>query len=848
MEGFLPFLKTTIIRAGSRDRRRVFSALVVLACLNLTPVSVAQSGDPASSVQQINDLMQKGRTAEAVALGQKVLNSVNQNKATSEAVHVDVVKALATAYFQMGDLAAGVALLKEEARKLEAQGSKGVGVAEMYQMLASPCGQLGRDLEAEDAAAHAVELFESQLMPDDLRIANALYTQSIQERAVRNSTEELHALKRALRIASAAPSSYMSTQTRKNVLSALATFYENTAPERSADYRAQALSISTDSLGKGGLPDEYTNAGEIGMAAMREANFAKATPAFQKQLEISVRLFGQDSGGAKMARIWLARSYLGQHEREKARPLMIGVMESTYADYQHDFPLMNEAERLQFADTAEVNLGLFCSYVHQFHSVDSELAGMMYDLALWSKGAAFTTARSVQDNLRNTKDPDLQHLFETLEDQKRAYRDATASNSPAQWEDRVNIRALESQILVKMQLPQAGRITWQTIQRKLAAGDVAIEILRYHYTDGPPSPTIYYSALILRAEWNSPRYVYLGTDVEIENQEMPLYLTYATSKLGSPPPSLEFWKRLEAELGAHVARIIVSPDGILANVSFVIIPDQTHALIIDKYDIRTVASTGTLLSSPTVVYRSSLAVLVGDPQFNLSHNDTSLPLDERSKGTAAPVAELDRHAKKWSDLHETSGQVDSVAASLRRHNWNVETIKGAQATRERVMLAANQPRVLHFATHGFFWDQGKNQGNSAFRADSDMLASGLVLAGANSDDNPQRALLTSYDISSLDLAGTELVVLSACDTGLADTLTGGETFGLRRAFQIAGADAVMMTMWKVPEKETSDIVTDFYDRWMGGVDKHSALLAAQRKARGENRPPYFWGAFVMVEK
>jgi CHAT domain-containing protein len=847
MEGFLPFL-TTLVRPGSLQWGRLFPGLVFLACLNLTPVSLAQGSDPASSVQQINDLLQKGRTAEAIAVGQKALNSVNQNKATSEAVHVDVAKALAIAYFQMGDLADGVAVLKEEARKLEAQGSRGVGVAEMYQMLASPCGQLGGDAEAEDAAAHAVELFESQLMPDDLRIANALYTQSIQERALRNSVEELHALKRALRIASTATPSYMSAQTRKNVLFALATFYENSAPERSADYRAQALSLSTDSLGKGGLPDDYTNAGEIGMAAMRDANFPKAALAFQRQLDISVRLFGQDSEGAKTARIWLARSYLGQKERGKAKPFLVGAVESLYTEYQHDFPLMNEGERLQFADSAEVTLGLFCSYVHQFHSVDSELAGMMYDLALWSKGAAFTTARSVQDSLRNTKDPDLQRLRETLDDQKTRYRDATASNSPAQVEDRISVLALESQILVKLRLPPASRITWQMIRRKLAAGDVAIEILRYHYTDGPPSSTVYYSALILRPEWDSPRYVYLGTDIEIENQEMPLYLLYATSKLGSPPPILDFWNRLESEFGTRATRIFVSPDGILANVSFLVLPDQNHAVLIDKYDVRTVVSTGDLLSSAVVASRSNLAVLVGDPQFTLSLKDASLPMDERGNVTAASAAGLGGQAKKWTDLHETSSQIDSVAAGLRRHNWNVETLKGAQATRERVMLAARQPRVLHFATHGFFSDQGKGQGYSAFRADNDMLASGLVLAGANSDDNPQRALLTSYDISSLDLTGTELVVLSACDTGLADTLTGGEVFGLRRAFQIAGADAVMMTMWKVPEKETSDIVTDFYERWMDGVDKHSALLAAQRKARGANRPPYFWGAFVLVER
>jgi CHAT domain-containing protein len=135
-----------------------------------------------------------------------------------------------------------------------------------------------------------------------------------------------------------------------------------------------------------------------------------------------------------------------------------------------------------------------------------------------------------------------------------------------------------------------------------------------------------------------------------------------------------------------------------------------------------------------------------------------------------------------------------------------------------------------------------------------------VLAGANSAGHPKTAteesagVLTAYEISSIDLTGTELTVLSACKTGLGDTLGGAEVFGLRRAFQIAGVDGVLMTMWSVPDKETSEFMTKFYELWLGGEDKHSALKDAQLKMRdatvkrfGSDRP-FYWGPFVLVSK
>ena len=143
--------------------------------------------------------------------------------------------------------------------------------------------------------------------------------------------------------------------------------------------------------------------------------------------------------------------------------------------------------------------------------------------------------------------------------------------------------------------------------------------------------------------------------------------------------------------------------------------------------------------------------------------------------------------------------------------------------------------------------------------DDPMLRSGLFFAGADrvlAGEPPladaDNGVLTAYEATTLNLQGTELVVLSACETGLGQTQAGEGVFGLRRALQEAGADSVLMSMWSVPDKETQELMSLFYEKWLGGTDKHEALRAAQQEMRERVRVrykqdlPFYWGAFVLV--
>jgi CHAT domain-containing protein len=196
------------------------------------------------------------------------------------------------------------------------------------------------------------------------------------------------------------------------------------------------------------------------------------------------------------------------------------------------------------------------------------------------------------------------------------------------------------------------------------------------------------------------------------------------------------------------------------------------------------------------------------------------------------------------------------------HGWSADPPYTDSRALEEAVKQVHHPRVLHIATHGFFLpDQRahtKLNDPTASVIEDPMLRSGLFFAGASRSicglpppENADDGILTAYEASTLDLEGTELVVLSACETGLGTNRAGEGVFGLRRALQEAGANSVLMSMWQVPDAETNRLMKLFYENWLAGNNKHEALRAAQHQLREELKAvgrdqPFYWGAFVLV--
>jgi CHAT domain-containing protein len=177
----------------------------------------------------------------------------------------------------------------------------------------------------------------------------------------------------------------------------------------------------------------------------------------------------------------------------------------------------------------------------------------------------------------------------------------------------------------------------------------------------------------------------------------------------------------------------------------------------------------------------------------------------------------------------------------------------------------NPPQLLHFATHGYFFPNQPSIPELPVRAQRiqtaqhPLVRSGLILAEANSYwnempvplntvDHLDDGVLTAYEVSQLHLEGTELVVLSACETGLGDIRGNEGVYGLQSAFKLAGASKLLVSLWKIPDEPTAKLMGYFYTSYL--LEKKSireALLTAQRKMRSDGWSPYYWAAFVLIE-
>jgi CHAT domain-containing protein len=254
-------------------------------------------------------------------------------------------------------------------------------------------------------------------------------------------------------------------------------------------------------------------------------------------------------------------------------------------------------------------------------------------------------------------------------------------------------------------------------------------------------------------------------------------------------------------------------------------------------------------------------IVAADPDFDFG-GDATDPSLSPTKTQGRCSRNLDSLKFPVDRLPATRIEGERIADLL-----NVPPWLGPAVLEGRFKAECSSPRILHLATHGFFLQDQKhdpNQELGGLRArdeglgrlsgplpENPLLRAGLVLAGVNSwhatgyaHPDAEDGLLTAEDVSGMNLLSTELVVLSACETGLGEIRTGEGVFGLQRAFVLAGAKTLIMSLWKVPDEPTGELMEDFYQRLLAGRGRADALRQSQLALKAKYPEPFYWGAFI----
>ena len=487
---------------------------------------------------------------------------------------------------------------------------------------------------------------------------------------------------------------------------------------------------------------------------------------------------------------------------------------------------------------------------------------------------------------------------------KEGISTAYTRKAPQNHIDSLNnqLSALEEQLMTQMpELKQINRktIRYQDIKNKLAPGACAIEFVHFRYHDNEKlTDSVLYGALIARPNQTTPEFVYLCTENDLKTilinskNAQQLYATRGATKSNKAKLKTKFkgtrisnteggtlfaqalhdlvWKPLRSYLDS-VTTIYYAPSGLLHRVAFAALPTNETDVLSDAYKLHALSSTRELMQLDTATQRKIV------PQNVLIYGGIRYEADSVALAKAYSAAPKNKIASNqsrsgeaniaWQYLDGTRRETERITALFKRKNVKIQVKKGFAASEDDfknlTATAINSgvydekvsPSILHIATHGFFFpNPTENKAlASAFQASNNpLIRSALVMAGANRvwlGNMPyagrEDGILTAYEISNMNLSGTKLVVLSACETGLGDIQGTEGVYGLQRAFKMAGVDYILMSLWQVPDRQTAELMEKFYTKLLDGASISSAFEQAQQ-AMKEKYPPYYWAGFVLM--
>ncbi len=445
---------------------------------------------------------------------------------------------------------------------------------------------------------------------------------------------------------------------------------------------------------------------------------------------------------------------------------------------------------------------------------------------------------------------------------------------------------------------------WQQVQHQLTPKEIAIEFVTYRDIR---RGTLQYGALILRRNDANVRFIALCSQHDLDEVlargkvDDAYYLEQLYSPHDDDAATLYrlIWQPLET-LMQGIRQCYYTPAGDLNRLNIAALSQgfgREH--LQDRYTFIRINSTRSLINSayvraqasglpaislpcrlrkeasPMLVTRffGSIAVDYSDPNLQESRSAVMLgniyydmdsaairspkanyPVPVGSETGAPRRRQLGRFGT-WEALYGTKAEVETIADALKKAEYRVKTWQGYAASEEAFKTLGQEkpsPRILHIATHGFFLPDTL-QG----WVEHPMNRTGLILAGANhawSQGKPIRSMedgiLTAFEIAAMDLSNTELVVLSACETGLGYIVNNEGVFGLQRAFKQAGAKNLMVSLWSIPDHATQVLMTQFYHNCLvKNMSLRYALQAAQQWMRSQvaYQNPYYWAGFVLLE-
>ena len=614
----------------------------------------------------------------------------------------------------------------------------------------------------------------------------------------------------------------------------------------------EAIRISEEYGLKEALP--YNN---MGMLYFYKSKFPESIEWFFKGYDLSKTPYESDEIGMNTALgLFLSKD-------KTASNFSAEVSAKMRHNIQDMFAFMSGAERATYWKHFENYLPMLNLIIYDGGITDN--FGAIYDNILESKGLLLRSTNAIRDAILdsgNKEDIENYVRIGQLKQQLLVESD-TDKRSALETEIENLDKKLTQQVNSYANFKASKNIQWQAVRDALSKDYVAIEFYNIpilwgldsiQTMDGEPR----YCALILRKDYKYPHIVPLFKESQLEGLDREdLYETDSIYNL--------IWKPLESELKG-VKNIYFSADRELHKIGIEYAPVSEKENIADRYNLYRLSSTRVLAENKNKSKKES-AVLYGGLKYDLGKDE--LIAESRSgeyhpaSATRAFSSNNTRYGVKY--LPGTLKEVEEISHNFSKTPQVITDVAGTEESFKS--LAGTSTDIIHLATHGFFWtdEDAKNRSYVTFlnpnnkaqqsNEDNALMRSGLFFSGANIGlkgeslpDDVEDGVLTALELSNMNLGNVDMVVMSACQSGLGET-SGEGVFGLQRGFKLAGANSLLMSLWQVDDAATQKLMTEFYRNYLSGKSKHESLRLAQKLLRdnSEYSDPEYWAAFVLLD-
>ncbi|HRI67805.1 MAG TPA: CHAT domain-containing protein [Polyangium sp.] len=610
--------------------------------------------------------------------------------------------------------------------------------------------------------------------------------------------------------------------------------------------------------------DNYTTAtilSRLGALQFANRELEAAYTSTSRAAEALENALGPTHPDTCAAQDTLARIYLAQNKPNSAITVLYKAMDGRD---RHALQIFSNASEVQKTRVMEELRGQTQLAVEMALAMpeSQDAAKLALTAVLRRKGKVLDGMAQSRAALRNANSPDDVVLMERIVNLQRQIVALLIRGPQGRTAEqhREMIRALdiekqklEAQESRKSQslLIQENPVTVEEVAVGLPKGAALVEYAQISSADGKNEPR--YVAWVLSRDV-TVRFLDLGSAEKINTLVTRAREALADSKADPKPIA----RLLDAAIMQPVRRalettqwLFISPDADVNLVPFAALRDEFDHWLLDAYSFTYLTSGRDLLLGETIdepKEPGAPAVLMGNPDFGEKKLGRRRFAQRDGEAPAAGPRATDITRIKFNPLKGTTAEIEAIQKRIP----GSQVFMGEKATESEVK-AVKHPRILHLATHGFFLPdkpsaEHPDEDAAAFRTDNPLVRAGLALAGANLlRSGEEDGVLTAYEAAALDLYGTKLVVLSACETGIGQARSGEGVYGLRRALAMAGAETTVMSLWPVDDNGTKELMIGYYDRLMNGGGRSESLRQAALSLKSQTKfaHPFYWASFIV---